>query len=65
MKVDWRICVTASQILQSLEIISGPKVVNEETKEEMRAILKRIQSGEFAKQFMDDCRESNDGQRRT
>mgnify|MGYP001156750617 FL=1 len=43
------------------DYVSGPKVVNEETKEEMRAILKRIQSGEFAKQFMDDCRESNDG----
>jgi len=40
---------------------SGPKVITEETKEEMRAILKRIQSGEFAEQFMSDCRQSNDG----
>ena len=30
-------------------------------KKEMRAVLKRIQSGEFAKEFMNDCRESNDG----
>ena len=40
---------------------SGPKIITEETKEEMRAILKRIQSGEFAEQFMSDCRQSNDG----
>jgi ketol-acid reductoisomerase len=43
------------------DYVSGPKVVNSDAKEEMRAILKRIQSGEFAKEFMDDCRESNDG----
>tara|TARA_Y100000590_G_scaffold122407_1_gene140079 strand:- start:866 stop:1897 length:1032 start_codon:yes stop_codon:yes gene_type:complete len=40
---------------------SGPKVITEETKDEMRAILKRIQSGEFAEKFMSDCRQSNDG----
>ena len=43
------------------DYVSGPKVVNAEAKEEMRAILKRIQSGEFANEFMSDCRESNDG----
>ena len=43
------------------DYLSGPKVVTEETKEEMRAILKRIQSGEFAEEFMADCRKSNDG----
>ena len=40
---------------------SGPKIITQETKEEMRKILKRIQSGEFADQFMADCRQSNDG----
>ena len=35
--------------------------VNSNAKEEMRAVLKRIQSGEFAQEFMEDCRESNDG----
>ena len=40
---------------------SGPKIITEETKEEMRAILKRIQSGEFAEHFMSDSRQSNDG----
>jgi len=43
------------------DYVSGPKVINAEAKEEMRAILKRIQSGEFANEFMSDCRESNDG----
>ena len=43
------------------DYVSGPKVINSDTKEEMRAILKRIQSGEFANEFMSDCRESNDG----
>ena len=43
------------------DYVSGPKVVNAEAKEEMRAILKRTQSGEFANEFMSDCRESNDG----
>ena len=27
----------------------------------MRSILKRIQNGDFANQFMADCRKSNDG----
>jgi len=40
---------------------SGPKIITEETKEEMRAILQRIQSGEFAEHFMSDSRQSNDG----
>ena len=44
------------------DYVSGPKVINAEAKEEMRAILKRIQSGEFANEFMSDCRESNDGE---
>ncbi len=43
------------------DYVSGPKVINSDTKDEMRAILKRIQSGEFANEFMSDCRESNDG----
>ena len=43
------------------DYVSGPKVVNSDSKEEMRAILKRIQSGEFANEFMADSRKSNDG----
>jgi ketol-acid reductoisomerase len=37
------------------EYYAGPKVINEESKQAMQEILKRIQNGEFAKEFMDDC----------
>jgi ketol-acid reductoisomerase len=30
----------------------GPRIVNEETKNEMRRILKEIQTGQFAKEFI-------------
>src|SRR5213082_3623436 len=32
----------------------GPRIVNEQTKAEMKKILKEIQSGEFAKQWMEE-----------
>ncbi|HUQ95654.1 MAG TPA: ketol-acid reductoisomerase [Bryobacteraceae bacterium] len=34
----------------------GPRIINEQTKAEMKKILKEIQSGEFAKQWMDENR---------
>lgn len=34
--------------------VTGPKMVTEETKEAMRAALKRIQNGEFAKEWMEE-----------
>lgn len=34
---------------------AGPKVIGEESKKAMREILNRIQNGEFAREFMDDC----------
>jgi ketol-acid reductoisomerase len=37
------------------EYYAGPMVINEESKKAMDVILKRIQNGEFAKEFMDDC----------
>ena len=43
------------------DYVSGPKVINESVKDEMRSILKRIQNREFAEQFMSDCRKSDDG----
>ena len=43
------------------DYISGPKVITEKTKEVMREILDNIQSGNFANEFLDDCRQSNDG----
>jgi len=43
------------------DYVSGPKVITNDTKVAMKGILSRIQSGEFADKFLDDCRQSNDG----
>ena len=43
------------------DYVSGPKVINQDTKKVMESILGRIQSGEFAKEFMDDCNKSDNG----
>ncbi len=34
------------------EYVSGPKIIDEETRKRMKAILYRIQSGEYAKEFV-------------
>jgi ketol-acid reductoisomerase len=36
------------------DLTRGPRIVNEQTKAEMRKILKEIQSGEFAREWMDE-----------
>ena len=43
------------------DYVSGPEIITDDTKEAMRGILKRIQTGEFADNFLNDCRQSNDG----
>ena len=43
------------------DYLSGPKVINDDTKKAMKEILDNIQSGNFANEFLDDCRQSNDG----
>jgi len=43
------------------DYLSGPKVITDKTKEAMKEILENIQSGDFANEFLDDCRQSNDG----
>ena len=43
------------------DYLSGPKIITEKTKETMKEILNNIQSGNFANEFLDDCRQSNDG----
>ena len=43
------------------DYLSGPKVITNKTKEAMKEILANIQSGNFANEFLDDCRQSNDG----
>jgi ketol-acid reductoisomerase len=37
------------------DLTVGPKIITEEVKNSMRAVLKRIQNGEFAKEFLDEC----------
>ncbi len=36
------------------DVTRGPRVVNNKTRDEMKKILKEIQSGRFAKEFLDD-----------
>ncbi len=38
------------------DLTRGPRVVNQKTRKEMRKILKEIQSGKFAKEFLEDYR---------
>ena len=38
------------------EYVSGKKVIDSKTKERMKEILKDIQSGKFAKQWMNECK---------
>ena len=42
------------------DYVTGPKIVNQSTKETMQKILSEIQSGDFAKDFMDDCNSGGD-----
>ena len=37
------------------EYYAGPKVINKQSREAMKEILRRIQNGEFAQEFVDDC----------
>tara|TARA_B100001250_G_scaffold404599_1_gene420826 strand:- start:119 stop:1162 length:1044 start_codon:yes stop_codon:yes gene_type:complete len=43
------------------DYLSGPKIITDDTKLAMKKILDNIQSGNFANEFLDDCRQSNDG----
>ena len=38
------------------EYVSGKKIIDNKTKERMKEILKDIQSGKFAKQWIDECK---------
>ena len=37
-------------------ISRGPRLINEETRREMKKILAEVQSGEFAREFIGECR---------
>lgn len=43
------------------DYVSGPRVIGQESKDAMKKILADIQSGKFADNFLEDCRQSNDG----
>ena len=38
------------------EYYAGPKVINEQSREAMKEILHRIQNGDFAREFVADCK---------
>jgi ketol-acid reductoisomerase len=38
------------------EYVSGPRVITDETRKEMKRILKDIQSGEFASKWIAECK---------
>ena len=38
------------------EYVTGKKIIDSKTKERMKEVLKDIQSGKFAKQWMDECK---------
>ena len=40
------------------DYITGPKIITEETKKAMKQVLKNIQDGSFAKEFLSEMRES-------
>ena len=43
------------------DYLTGPRIITEDTKKEMKNVLEEIQTGAFANKFLDDCRQSNDG----
>lgn len=51
-----RVRYSISDTAEYGDYVSGPRVVNEETKQEMKRILKDIQSGRFARDFILEAR---------
>ncbi len=45
------------------DVSRGPRIVNENTKAEMKKILEEIQSGQFAKEFIDEMESVADRER--
>ena len=41
------------------DLTRGPRIVNSDTKDEMRKILAEIQSGKFAKEYIDEYKSGN------
>lgn len=49
-KMRWSVSDTA----EYGDYVSGPRIINKKTKKRMKKILKEIQNGSFAKEFIDD-----------
>jgi ketol-acid reductoisomerase len=47
---------SVSNTAQYGDLTRGPRIINEETKKEMKKILDEIQSGEFAREWILECR---------
>ncbi len=45
-----------SNTAQYGDLTRGPRVINEKVKEEMKKILQEIQSGQFAREWILECR---------
>ena len=56
MKVELQICDILFLILQSMEIVSGKRVITKDTRKEMKAILNDIQTGKFVRDWMLECK---------
>jgi ketol-acid reductoisomerase len=41
------------------DVSRGPRIITPETKKEMKKILEEIQSGQFVKEFMAECKSGN------
>ncbi|OGI21225.1 MAG: ketol-acid reductoisomerase [Candidatus Melainabacteria bacterium RIFOXYA12_FULL_32_12] len=47
---------SVSNTAQYGDMTRGPRVVNEESKKEMKKVLEEIQSGQFAKEWLQECK---------
>ena len=54
MKVDLRKCVNLFNTAEYGDYVSGPRVITEQVKENMKAVLADIQNGKFANDFVND-----------
>ena len=54
MKAVWRTFVTQFLTLKYGDYVSGPRVITPDVKDNMKAVLKDIQNGNFANSFVKD-----------
>ena len=54
MKAVWRTFVTQFLTAEYGDYVSGPRVITPDVKDNMKAVLKDIQNGNFANSFVKD-----------